>query len=124
MAIRRRGRALELCEGVRPIFVGETREKWVRVMFSLARLVDTPPAHRRLPKTRMAMNNPKASQFTTTRRDIPAARRLPETRASALRPEDRPSRVQRTAAHDAAAAHEDERESDSDSDEAPADAAR
>jgi hypothetical protein len=102
--------------------MGETREKWVRVMFRVARLVDPPPAPRRLTKTRMAMNNPKASQFTTTRRDIPAARRPQETRASALRPEDRPSGVQRAAAPDAAAAQEDERESESE--EAPADAVR
>lgn len=117
------------CEGVRPIFVGETREKWVRVMFTLARLVDPPPAPRRLTKTRMAMTNPKSSQFTTTRRDIPAARRPQEARASALRPEDRPTRledrpsgVQRAAAPDAAATQEDEREGESE--EAPADAAR
>jgi hypothetical protein len=77
----------------------------------------------------MAMNNPKASQSTTTRRDIPAARRLQETRASALRPEDRPTRpedrpsgVQRAGAPDAAATQEDEREGESE--EAPADAAR
>jgi hypothetical protein len=43
------------------------------------------------------MNNVKPSQFTVTRRDIPSARRLVEGRASALRPEDRPSGVRRTA---------------------------
>jgi hypothetical protein len=54
------------------------------------------------------MNKPKASQFTTTRRDIPSARKLMEARASALRPEDRPSGVRRTAAPDATAPQEEE----------------
>ncbi len=71
------------------------------------------------------MNDPKTSQLTTTRRDIPAARRLQETRASALRPEDRPSGVQRAAAPDAVAPNATAtQEDESESEDASADAVR
>ena len=78
------------------------------------------------------MNDPKTSQLTTTRRDIPAARRPQEARASALRPEDRPTRledrpsgVQRAAAPDAVAPNATAtQEDESESEDASADAVR
>jgi hypothetical protein len=56
------------------------------------------------------MNNPKPSQLTTTRRDIPSARRLQASKASDQRPEDRPSGLRRTAPADEAPSKEDEHE--------------
>jgi len=66
------------------------------------------------------MSNLKASQFTTTRRDIPSARNPGISKASVLQPKDRPSGVCRTAA-DAATPGEDERE---DEDKKAADSSR
>jgi hypothetical protein len=56
------------------------------------------------------MNNPKPSQLTTTRRDIPSARRLQASKAAARHPEDRPSGLRRTAPADEAPSKEDEHE--------------